>query len=271
MTSTARNNEAEAGRRQRVQSVETGMAVLKALSRLGGAATLTSISQKVGEPSAKVHRYLASLVREGLVAQNPTTQQYQLSVEAVLIGMAALRQCDPVRLGEHALVELRDQLEVTCFIAVMGNHGPTVMRIEEPVAPVTINVRAGSVLSILWSASGRAFLGFSEDPSVRRRAETELREAAAGPRALLVGSDPVGLIRSQVRQQGYATVQDTYLAGISAISAPVFNADGKTVAVVTALGATSAFDLSPGGRVAICVSREAAAISRAMGFVKRGP
>ena len=90
----------QAKRRQRVQSAETGMTILKALARLGGAASLTAIAAESAESAAKVHRYLSSLASEGLVAQHPATQHYHLGPEAVRIGLAALRQCDPVRLGE---------------------------------------------------------------------------------------------------------------------------------------------------------------------------
>jgi hypothetical protein len=127
-----------ADRRQRVQSAETGMAVLKALARLGGSASLTAIAAEVQESAAKVHRYLASLGQEALVAQNPATQHYQLGPESIRIGLAALRQCDPVRMGEGALLRLREALQVTSFIAVMGNRGPTVLRMEEPALPVTV-------------------------------------------------------------------------------------------------------------------------------------
>lgn len=257
---------AKAGdRRQRVQSVETGMAVLKGLSRLGGSASLTVLSQTIGENTAKVHRYLASLIVEGLVVQNPNTQHYHLGPEAVRIGVAALRQSDPVRLGEPLLAALRSELGVTCFIAIMGNMGPTVMRIEEPVAPVTINVRAGSVLPILWSATGRAFLGFSEDPSVVRSAEKEWQLASADQRALLGPDDPLQRLRRQVHEQGCATVHDAMLAGISAIAAPVFDAHGHLAAVLTALGSTAALDLRPGGRICPPVLKAAAQIGRAMG------
>jgi DNA-binding IclR family transcriptional regulator len=257
--------DASSDRRQRVQSIETRMLVLKTLSRMGGAGSLTAIAAACGEHAAKVHRYLASFVREGLVAQNPATQHYHLGPEAVVIGMAALRQCDPVRLAEGALVSLREDLEITCFIAVMGNLGPTVMRIEEPVAPVTINVRAGSVLSILWSASGRAFLGFSDDSSVQRRAEREFRNASEQRQASLSSTDPVATLRQDVHRRGYAVVEDTLLVGISAVSAPIFDAAGKCVAVLTALGATNGFDTHADGPVCGRVVRDAKTISGTMG------
>lgn len=242
-----------------------GMSILKALARLGGAASLTTVAQTVDESTAKVHRYLASLMQEELVAQHPTTQHYYLAGAAIQIGLAALRQCDPIRLGEGALVRLREALQVTCFIAVMGNKGPTVLRIEEPAQPVTINMRAGSVLPLLWSATGRAFLGFSDDVGVTRQAEQELMAASAEQRALLAGPDAIGQLRRQIQDQGCAIVHDTLLQGVSAIAAPLFNAHGRAIAVLTALGASSGFDARPGGRICPEVLREARAISTALG------
>lgn len=257
---------ASGDRRQRVQSAETGMAILKALARLGGSASLTAIGKAVDESTAKVHRYVSSLVQQGLVAQNTSTQHYQLGPEAIQIGLAALRQCDPIRLGESALVRLREELEVTCFLAVMGNHGPTVLRIEEPALPVTVNIRAGSVLPMLWSATGQAFLAYSSDKRALAQAEQEWALATPEQRAHLAGPDPVQRLRRQVRELGVATVHDTLLAGISAVGAPVFNAAGAVCAVLTALGASNGFDTRPGGRICPQVIREAAGISAAMGW-----
>jgi len=253
-------------RRQRVQSAEMGMGILKALARLGGAASLTAVAAEVDESTAKVHRYMASLNQEGLVAQDPATQRYYLGREAIQIGLAAMRQCDPIRVGEPALVRLRETLEVTCFLAILGNKGPTILRIEEPALPVTINVRAGSVLPLLWSAAGRAFLGYLDDANVRQQAETELAQATAEQRAGLDGQSPIDALREEVRRQHCAVVRDTQLRGVSAVAAPIFDHTGRVSAVLTALGATGGFDPSADGPIARQVIREAQAISAALGF-----
>lgn len=253
-------------RRQRVQSAETGMAVLKGLARLGGRASLTALAAHVGESPAKVHRYLASLVEEGLVAQDAGSQHYHLGAEAIRIGLAAMRQAEPIRAAEPALARLREALELTCFIAVMGNKGPTIVRFEEPGLPVTVNVRAGSVLSLLWSATGRAFLGWlHEDSRVHALAADELAEAPPELRAQLAGTDPIGTLARAVREAGCATVRDTQLRGISAVAAPLFDHSGRVCAVLSALGASGGFDASPDGAVAAAVRREAAAASGALG------
>lgn len=253
-------------RRQRVQSASTGLVVLKELAAAGGRATLTALAARVGEAPAKVHRYLASLIEESFVSQDPNTQQYTLGPHCITIGLAAMRIADPVRLAEPALVRLRERLEVTCFVAIMGNRGPTIMRFEEPGLPVTVNVRAGSVMSLLWSATGRLFLAFLDESRVRKLAEEELASAPDDLRAQLDETDPIGRLQHDVRAAGFATVRDTNLKGISAVAAPLFDANGHLCATLTALGATGGFDSSIDGPVAKALREEAARISIELGY-----
>ncbi|KTT25885.1 IclR family transcriptional regulator [Pseudacidovorax intermedius] len=259
-------------RRQRVQSAETGMAVLKGLARLGGRASLTALATHMGESPAKVHRYLASLVEEELVTQDSGSQHYHLGPAAIQIGVAAMRQADPLRLAEPALVRLRESLEVTCFLAVMGNKGPTIVRFEEPGLPITVNVRVGSVLPLLWSATGRAFLGWLGDETrVRALADEELAAAGAARRASLDGAAPIDRLCAAVRAAGCAWVRDTNLPGISAIAAPLFDHAGRVRAVITALGATGGFDPDPDGAIGRAVRQAAQAASRQLGEERPPP
>lgn len=257
----------ERERRQRVQSASTAMVVLKGLAAIGGRASLTALASHIGESPAKVHRYLVSLMEESLVAQESGTQQYVLGTECLAIGLAAMRLADPIRLAEASLVRLRESLEVTCFIAVMGNRGPTIVRFEEPGLPVTVNVRAGSVMSLLWSATGRVFLGLLDESRVREMAEEELLHSPADLLAQLNRDDPIGQLRRDVQALQCASVKDTNLKGISAVAAPLFDFNGRLCATLTALGATGGFDSSIDGSIATAVRQEAQAISARLGYV----
>ncbi|WP_082728102.1 IclR family transcriptional regulator [Burkholderia mayonis] len=265
-TPPPRSTPAPRERRQRVQAAATGMAVLKGLARLGGRATLTALAMHVDESPAKVHRYLASLIEEGFVSQDRGTQQYCLGTEALLIGVAAMRQAEPIRAAEPALVRLREALELTCFVAVMGNRGPTILRIEEPGLPVIVNVRAGSVLSLLGSATGRLFLGLLDDSTIDAMAQAELATAPDELRAQLDTRDPIGALRRTVRAAGCTAVRDTNLKGISALSAPLRDYTGHVCAALTVLGATGAFDASLDGEAAAALRREADATSAVLGY-----
>ncbi|WP_454710328.1 IclR family transcriptional regulator [Delftia acidovorans] len=272
MTSTAASEIDEPAppreRRQRVQAAETCLAVLKALATLGGRASLTAIAGAVEESPAKVHRYLASLMAEGLVEQDRGGTQYALAAEAMRVGLAAMRQSDPIRLAEPALLHLREALQVTSFVAVMGNLGPTIVRFEEPGLPVTVNVRVGSVMSLLWSATGRAFFAFMDDDArVDALLARELDEAPAARRALLDGADPLGTLRREIRAAGCASVRDVNLPGISAVAAPLHDYTGHVVGVLCALGASGGFDPDPQGAVARALRAEAARVSASLGHL----
>lgn len=256
----------ERERRQRVQSATTAVVLLKGLAALGGRASLTALAAYVDESPAKVHRYLVSLMEEALIAQEPSTQLYVLGTECLAIGLAAMRLVDPVREAEASLVRLRESLEVTCFVAVMGNRGPTIVRFEEPGLPVTVNVRVGSVMSVLWSATGRVFLGLLDESRVREIAADELAKASADQRATLDAADPLGQLRLEVQAARCAVVKDTNLTGISAVAAPLFDFNGRLCGALTALGATGGFDSSIDGRIAAAVRLEAQAVSARLGY-----
>ena len=259
-------------RRQRVQAAETCLAVLKALATLGGRASLTAIGAAVDESPAKVHRYLASLMAEGLVEQDRGGTQYALGSEAIRVGLAAMRQSDPIRVAEPALLQLRETLQVTSFVAVMGNLGPTIVRFEEPSLPVTVNVRVGSVMSMLWSATGRAFFAFMDDRAqVDSLVAQELAQAPADKRATLNAQDPLGVLRSEIRAQGCAAIRDINLPGISAVAAPLYDYTGHVVGVLCALGATGGFDSDVNGPSAQAVRVAAAQASRQLGYSVQKP
>jgi DNA-binding IclR family transcriptional regulator len=268
VAATTRGNDARP-RRQRIQAIQTGMGILKGLTQLGGRASLTALSRHIDENPAKVHRYLASLVAEGLLLQDSVSAQYLLGPESIRIGLAAMRLADPTRVAEPELVKLRERLEMTCFVAVMGNKGPTIVRFEEPGLPVTLNVRVGTVLSLLWSATGRICLAFLDDSHIRALAAEELAAAPAKRRALLNGRDPVGVIQADVRRHGLAIVKDTNLQGISAIAAPILDFSNRVQAVLTVLGPTGSFDLAADAVVARTLAKAARDISDALGHSGR--
>src|SRR6266702_4199715 len=215
---------------------------------------------------AKIAIRNSTQIRVNLPQPSPGTSAPPARTGDDTIGIAAMRTADPIRLAEPSLVHLRESLEVTSFVAVMGNRGPTIMRFEEPGLPVTVNVRAGSVMSLLWSATGRLFLAFLDESRVRKLAEEELAGAPADLRALLDPADPIGRLQREVLDAGCASVRDTNLRGNSAVAAPLFDVHGHLVATLTALGATGGFDSTLDGPIAIAVREEAKKVSAQLGF-----
>ncbi len=244
------------------------MSVLKALGAIGGSATLTALAARLQEHPAKVHRYLGSLVSSGFVYQDPVSSRYVLGTEAIALGLAAQRQSDPLALAGAEIAALAEALDVSCFVAVMGNLGPVIVRWEEPLHSVVVNVRVGSVMPMLWSATGRVYAAFQKSDQIDALIAHELATANEAQRRVLPSRKAVDDLLAQYRAKGCAWVEDTLLKGVSGVAAPVFDATGQVAAVVVALGVSGSFDPKPNGPNAVAVRRSAAAVSGRLGHVQ---
>lgn len=260
-------NKPAAPARQKVQSAETGLTVLKVLGQLGGAATLTRLAAKLDENPAKVHRYLSSLVSAGFVVQHAATSRYFLGPEAILLGLAAQRQSDVLRLAGAEIAHLAEALDVSCFVAVMGNQGPVIVRWEEPVHAIVVNVRVGFVMPLLWSATGRAFAAFHHSEQIDALVAQELASATREQRRQLPDRKAVDAMLAGYRAHGCTWLQDQPLKGVASLAAPIFDATGQAAAVIVALGVADSFDVRPEGANARALRLRAAAVSQRLGYV----
>lgn len=167
---------------------------------------------------------------------------------------------------KQVIVDLCEKLNVTVSAAVLGNKGPAIVRWEEPLQPVVVNVRVGFVMPILWSATGRAFAAFVPFERVKDLIEAELRDASTAQRSVLPNLEAVQTMLAQIRKFGCASVTDTLLRGASGMAAPVFNHRGHVEAVIALLGVSGVFDVSPEGLNGRALLDATTTASRLMGY-----
>jgi DNA-binding IclR family transcriptional regulator len=245
--------------KQKVRSAEVGTDILKALAELSPSTSLSRLAEHVDMPASKVHRYLQALISSGFAEQDAATNHYGLGREALRVGMAALGSIDVLKVAALPLSQLRDELNESCFIAVWGNQGATVVSIEPAVRAVTVVTQIGSVLPLLSSSTGLVFaahLPERETVELRDRELIGLNQTSA---------DYVQLL-AQIRQRGLHHVHGLLMPGVDALSAPVFNAMGQVAAVMTVVGPTSIFHADEQGPAAQRLLAAVEAVSRRMGY-----
>src|SRR6478752_5927352 len=88
-----------------IQSIEVGLKLLRPMIDAGGPMTLKALSEAAGYAPPKAHRYLVSLIRMKLAAQDPETGRYGLGSLAFELGLAALGILDRDALGRASLRE----------------------------------------------------------------------------------------------------------------------------------------------------------------------
>src|SRR6476660_9936969 len=92
---------------------------------------LRDIAALAGMSPAKAHLYLVSFVRLELVELDRASGRYELGRAALQMGLACMSRLNPVRIGTEAIALLAEEIGQTVALALWGNHGPTVIRIEE--------------------------------------------------------------------------------------------------------------------------------------------
>lgn len=220
-----------------IQSAEVSATILAALTRIGRPCPLRDLAREAGMPSAKVHRYLVSLVRADLVYQNKQTGHYSIGQQAILMGLTGLRSLNVVNLASEFLVRLRDQIGETAVLAIWTDDGPIVVQFEESERPVYMNVRVGSVLPLSQTAIGKVFAAFVP--------ESVVEPMLAGHPKHRLGRDAAKRFRAElekVRRDRVASVAGTLVDGVSAIGAPVFDHRHRIVAAIGVI----AQDTGPG-------------------------
>jgi DNA-binding IclR family transcriptional regulator len=228
--------------RRGIQSIEVGGQLLVALANTGSPMTLKQLGEAAEMSPAKAHPYLVSFGKIGLVAQDPVSGRYGLGALALRMGLAGLRQLNPVRLAMAAAVELEQQTLLTVALSVWGNAGPTVIHLEESSHPIHMNLRPGTVMS-LTTATGKVFGAYLPAKKVELFVKESLH-----PKAF---PHIVGGLRNwkemqtdlqEVREHGISRVLGNPIPGVSAFAAPVFDHNGDIALAITIIGPTGAFD-----------------------------
>ena len=256
---------AGARRRQRgIQSIEVGMRVLQALTEQRRPLPLKEVARLADMAPAKAHPYLVSFMHVGLVKQNPLTGHYELGPGALQLGLAALQQLDPLTEASQEAAQLAARSDLSIALAVWGQLGPTVVRLDEPRYPLHVNLRVGTVMSLFNTITGRVFAAYLPEKMVRSMLEDEHRRVVGGSSAPF-DTPEVQALLADIRAPGMGRGLSMPQPGVNTLCAPVFGADGQIVLVMTMIGPQGVFDADIDGPAGRLLREHAANVSRRLG------
>jgi DNA-binding IclR family transcriptional regulator len=207
---------------QGIKSIEVGARVLTALEQGRGPMGLSEVARGADLHPAKVHRYLASLIRTGLASQNPTSGLYDLGPASRRLGVEALRRTDAVSTVSAYAMELRDQTGHTANVGVWTDAGPTLVRWDTGAHALPIVVRLGSTLPLLDSAFGFVFLAYLPEAITREVIKAQQRQGTTRR----ASAAEIREIRETTCRDRFARTTNQMIFGLAALAAPVFGPGG---------------------------------------------
>lgn len=216
-----------------IQAVDIALEILDGVAENGSGISLTALSRKTGVQPSKLHRYLVSLTRRGLLIQAPVTGLYDLGPYARRIGMAALNRFDEMGYAHQAVTMLSAKTGHAIGLYVWTDLGPALVRLEMGAHAFPVALRVGSALPLCTSATGRVFLAYMPaaitQPFVARERSAALEEGYPAPDGPALEKE-LEIIRAQ---RIYWT-HDAIIPGL-AVVAPVFDAHGGLFCTLTGL------------------------------------
>lgn len=254
--------------RRGIQSVEIGSDLLVALARHVSPMALKDLAKAAGMSTGKAHPYMVSFLKVGFVTQD-ASGCYELGPLALQLGLTRLQRLDAVKEASPLIEALAAETEQSIAVAVWGNLGPTIVRLEEPIHPLHVNLRTGTVMSMAHTATGRLFASFLPPKVVEKLiAEDIARQSGRAGGPLQMTRTQVEEAIMETRKQGLSRTIGQPIPGINAFCAPVFDSGGHLVLGITAMGPEATFDNDWNGKVAKPLRTCAAEVSRRLGYLE---
>lgn len=256
--------------RRGIQSIEIGFRILDYLRTELRPVPLKMIAANTGMSAANVHYYLVSFQAVGIVRQEADTGCYALGPYALKLGMAAIEQFDVFTAARPAMTELATTIGHTVFLGVWGNRGPTIIyRVEGGASRPIIELRVGSVLSLLRSALGRNFLAHLPRSITEQMLDQELKEERS--RHARIDDAPATKIEVEemvaaIQRDGISRCRDALLPNFTSFSAPIFDQTGFMIAAITMMGPIGILDDDLKGTTATTLLAHARALSATAGW-----
>jgi IclR family pca regulon transcriptional regulator len=219
------------------QSLEKGLAVLRAFSARRRTMTLADVAEATDITKSSAQRMVFTLEKLGYVRKHPKTRRYQLTPRVMEIGFNYLAAHSLIDVANPFLSELtKVTTETSCLTEPDGLDMVYVARfVSAQFVPVHMPI--GSRIPMYCTASGRAYL--SALPEQEARALIEASDRVAHTMHTCTDVDDILQALRQARQQGFATNAEELFLGDMTIAAPVLGSQGRPVASVHVVAPTS--------------------------------
>jgi IclR family transcriptional regulator, pca regulon regulatory protein len=214
-------------RRQSLQSLERGIAVIQVFSRERPALTLSEVARLTGITRATARRILLTLEEIGHVRSDG--RLFSLTPRVLSLGWAYLSSLNLWDVAQPHMEELADRTKESCSVATLDLPDVVYVARMPTRRIMTISLGVGTRLPAHCTGMGRVLLAALPDAELDAflsdaRFETFTERTITAPAGLRAEIE-------RVRRSGWALVDQELEIGLRSIAAPL-RAQGATIAAL---------------------------------------
>jgi IclR family pca regulon transcriptional regulator len=214
-------------RRQSLQSLERGIAVIQVFSRERPALTLSEVARLTGITRATARRILLTLEDLGHVRSDG--RLFSLTPRVLTLGWAYLSSLNLWETAQPLMEELTKQTNESCSAATLDLPDVVYVARVPTHRIMTIALGVGTRLPAHCTSMGRVLLGSLPDAELEDFLESTRLESYTD--RTITEPDRLRRTIHAVREQGWALVDQELEIGLRSIAAPL-RVDGRTIAAI---------------------------------------
>jgi IclR family pca regulon transcriptional regulator len=218
---------ADRDRRQSLQSLERGMAVIQVFSRERPALTLSEVARLTGITRATARRILLTLEQIGHVRSDG--RLFSLTPRVLSLGWAYLSSLNLWETAQPLMEELADRTKESCSAATLDLPDVVYVARVPTRRIMTISLGVGTRLPAHCTGMGRVLLAALPDAELDGfLADAKLEGFTE---RTIVARDDLRVTIEAVRREGWALVDQELEIGLRSIAAPL-REQGRTIAAL---------------------------------------
>lgn len=212
---------------QMVQSIDRAMQIIRILVSNPNKPdwSITDIAENIKLPFGTAHRLLSSLIKHGLVMQNPETKYYKLGNTWMEIGLQVLESIDVRDAARPVMEKLALDVEESIYLNIRDDvYGITVEIVNSPLK-VRIAETLGTRSPLYIGAPNKVLLAYL------RKEERELIF-----NKLQLPIDQIDALEeniSEIQDMGYSISEGERTKGTASVAAPILGFGNMVLASIS--------------------------------------
>jgi IclR family transcriptional regulator, pca regulon regulatory protein len=211
-----------------VQSLERGLAVIRALSNPGPGLTLSDVARETSLTRAAARRFLLTL--EDLGYARAVDRRFSLTPRVLELGFSFLSSLTLPEIAQPHLRELVQRVHESSSVSVLDGNDIVYVAREPTQRIMTVAISVGTRFPAYATSMGRVLLaGCSEEDLDTYLARADLRKLTS---ETLTDEDALRAEIALVRRQGWALVDQELEGGLRSVAAPIRDPRRSVIAAI---------------------------------------